>query len=124
MISVCGGGAVIVLRARERRVHGEGRQSQELWGYRHGGGIAPAFKGKPVDGTAEKEVSEKTAWEGKPDAAKVACPVWEGALGNQRKRRYTERPRGDSAPPSSCRKTRMAPSFYPHEIEAGSDTLG
>ena len=67
-----------------------------------------------LTGLCREEVSAKTALEGKPDVWKRTRPVWEGALGNQRKRRYTERPHGDSASTLSCRKTRMAPSFYPH----------
>src|SRR4051794_9053562 len=66
-------------------------------------------------GLCRDEVSAKTALEGKPDVWKRTRPVWEGALGNQRKQQYTERPHGDSAPALSCRKTRMAPSFYPHQ---------
>src|SRR5438067_13016341 len=61
-----------------------------------------------------REVSVKTTLEGKPDVSKGTRPVWEGALGNQRTQRYPERPGGDSAPTLSCRKTRMAPRFYPH----------
>jgi hypothetical protein len=74
------------------------------------------FRASWLIGLCRREVSGRTALEGKPDVSKGTCPVWEGALGNQRKRRYTERPGGDSAPPPSCRKTRMAPSFYPHSF--------
>ena len=33
-----------------------------------------------------RKVSEKTTLEGKPDAVKAACPVWEGALRNRLRR--------------------------------------
>jgi len=54
---------------------------QRLWSSR----LLPLMASRFV-GLHGNEVSVKTAWEGKPDAVKAACPVWEGASVNRERR--------------------------------------
>ena len=65
-----------------RRVAGQGTVGiQRTWSSRLRPLVASVFVGP-----YRKEVSVKTALTGKPDAVKAACPVWEGALVNRKRR--------------------------------------